>query len=115
MNNTSLPNRIDLKFGIGRLSKRGPVVEVRAPVPITVPGMLLDILSKLRRFVQATFREQGATTHMCYIREPQEHFMKKEPQPDAFAFAVLTHEVHAVVPVTGTHEWKTMFTKSKST
>ena len=108
-------NRIDLTFGIGRRSERGTVVEVRAPVPFTVPSVLLDILSKLRRFVQATFREQGAATHMCDIREPQEHFVKKETQPDAFAFAVFTHEVHAVVPVTGAHERKTMFTKSKST
>ena len=77
--------------------------------------MLLDILSKLRRFVQATLREQAATAHMCHICEPQEHFIKKESQPDAFALTVLTHEIHSVVPVAGTHEWKTMFTKSKST
>ena len=46
--------------------------------------------------------------------ESHEHVVKKECQPDAFAFAILAHEIHSVIPVSGTHEWKTVLTESKS-
>src|SRR5437588_4892160 len=83
-NRPALGNRINLTFGIDHRPKGGTVVEVCPPVPLAIPTVLVDILSKLRRIVQATFREEAVTAHTRNIRESQEHFVKKESQPDAF-------------------------------
>ena len=49
-----------------------------------------------------------------YLRKPCEHFIKEESQPDALAFALFTHEVHAVIPVAGTHQEQAMRTHAET-
>ena len=49
-----------------------------------------------------------------HFGEPREHFIKEKPQPDAFAFAVLAYQVHAVIPVAGTNERQAVLTKSEA-
>jgi hypothetical protein len=52
--------------------------------------------------------------HACNLSEGDEHFIKEKSQPDAFAFALLAHQVHAVVPVTGTDKRQAVFTKAEA-
>ena len=106
-------NRINLTLGIDRRAERRAVVEICAAIPLTVPTVLLDVQSQPGRLVLAKFGEWYVAVHARDIGESHEHFIKEESQPDAFAFTVLTHEVHTVIPVTGAHEWKAVLTESK--
>ena len=45
------------------------------------------------------------------LSEAHEHFIKEKSQPDAFAFALFAHQIHAVVPVTGAHERQAVLTE----
>ena len=40
----------------------------------------------------------------CDLRKPHKHFIQEKSEPDAFALAVLAHQVHAVVPITRADE-----------
>jgi hypothetical protein len=42
-----------------------------------------------------------------------EHFKQEKGQPDAFAFAVLAHQIHAVVPVAGPDQRQAVRTESE--
>ena len=48
----------------------------------------------------------------CNLSELYEHFIKEEPQPDAFALTVCAHHVHPVVPITRAHERQAVYTKA---
>src|SRR4030042_6564731 len=48
----------------------------------------------------------------CNLSEPHEHFIKEESQPNAFAFAVFAHHVHAVVPITRADKRQTVLAKA---
>ena len=52
--------------------------------------------------------------HSCNLSEPHENFIKEESQPYAFTFAMLTHPVHAVVPVTGADKRQAMPAKAEA-
>ena len=66
--------------------------------------MLLDILAQLRRFRLTAFRERHIAARCAPLSELHEHVVKEEAQPDAFAFAMLADQIHAVVPVAGAHQ-----------
>ena len=68
----------------------------------------------MSRLFLAAFGEGDVTVHAGNLGEPHEHFIKEKSQPDAFAFAVFAHPVHAVVPVTGADERQAMLTKRET-
>ena len=76
--------------------------------------MLLDILTKLCRFLVTKFDESRIAMQLCNFSELPEHIMEKKPQPDAFAFTLRSHFVHSIIPVTGTHERQAMYAKAKA-
>src|SRR5207248_8694992 len=82
------------------------IVEIRPPVPFSVPGILFQTLVQLGCFRQATFAEDGVTAAAGQISEARQYFMLEKSQPDAFAAAMLTDQVHAIVPVTGADQRK---------
>src|SRR3990167_6560418 len=51
-----------------------------------------------------TCGEGGVILQARHRRELRKHGVQEESQPDAFAFTVMAHQIHAVVPVTGAHE-----------
>ena len=52
--------------------------------------------------------------HACNLGELHEHVIQEKSQPDAFAFAVFAHHVHAVVPVTGADERQAVLATSEA-
>jgi len=76
--------------------------------------MLLDIPAQITRFSPTAFGEGQITMQVCYFNETHEHFIEEKCEPDAFAFAVFPHHVHAVIPVTGADERQAMFPKSEA-
>ncbi len=51
---------------------------------------------------------------LCKVRELHEHVIEEKPQPNAFAFTLRAHPVHAVVPVAGTHERQAVSAKAEA-
>jgi hypothetical protein len=76
--------------------------------------MLLDIPAKPCRFLPATFDESRIAMQLCNVRELHEHVMEEKPQPNAFAFTLRAHFVHAVVPVPGAHERQAVSAKTQA-
>ena len=52
--------------------------------------------------------------HSCNLSEPHEYFIKEESQPYAFALAMFTHPVHAVVPVTRADKRQAMLAEAEA-
>ncbi len=76
--------------------------------------MLLDILAQLKPGHFATFGEGGLTLQARHRRELREHRVQEESQPNAFTFTVITHQIHAIVPVTGAHQRQAVFAQPES-
>jgi hypothetical protein len=74
------------------LSKRGGTIRH--------PSILLNISAQLISFLLAALDKGRVVMSACNLSELAEHVIKEEPQPDAFAFTVYAHKVHAVVPIT---------------
>jgi hypothetical protein len=47
------------------------------------------------------FGEGDVSTRAGNLRELPEHIIQEKSQPDAFAFSLCAHHIHAVVPVSG--------------
>ena len=103
--------RIDLAFRVTCRPQRCAIVEIGAPVPLAIPGVLLDILADMIGFRLAALAEGGVTMKAGYIGEPDEHVVKEESQPDAFAFAFFAHLIHTVVPVARAHQGQSVLAK----
>src|SRR3990170_931118 len=113
-NRPALRNRINLAFGITRRTEWRAIIEKSAEVPRTIPAILLDIPAQLSRLPLAAFDKGQVTMQACNFSEPHEHVIKEEPQPNAFAFTVFTHHIHAVVPITRANERQAMLSKTKT-
>src|SRR6185503_6074530 len=48
------------------------------------------------------------------LRKLHQHLVKEKTQPDTFAFALHAHQIHAVIPVPGTHERQTMLAETQA-
>jgi len=106
---------INLAFRIGPGAERFAAVEPGAAIPLTVPGVLMDVLPQLPRLGQAAFGKGGIAARAGQWSKLDEHVVKKESQPDAFAASLVAHPVHAVIPVTPPHQRQTVFAEFEST
>src|SRR3990170_7371221 len=113
-NRPALRNGINLAFGITRRTEWRAIIEVSAEVPLTIPAILLDIPAQLSRLSLAAFDKGQVTMQACNLSKPHEHFIKEESQPNAFAFAVFAHHVHAVVPITRADKRQTVLAKANA-
>src|SRR3989338_5522577 len=111
-NRPALRNRINLTFDVDCRPQRRAIIKVSAEVPLTVPAILFDIPALLSRLPLAAFDKGQVTMQACNFSEPHEHFIKEESQPNAFAFAVFAHHVHAVVPITRADKRQTVLAKA---
>ena len=100
----ALRQGIDLTFRIRPGAERFPIIEVGAPVPLAVPGVLFDVFLQLLRLGEAAFGEGVVVSRPRQFRELREHVVKKECQPDTFAAPIIPHLVHAVVPIARTDQ-----------
>src|SRR5256885_10134546 len=66
---TTLFRSIDLAFGITRRSERRSIVEIGAPIPLAIPGVLLDILADTVGFGLAAYRARSEE-HTSELQSP---------------------------------------------
>jgi hypothetical protein len=71
--------------------------------------MLLDIPAQLG-LASGSARQDGPRKRATSVNH--EHRKEKTP-PDAFAFALFAHKVHAVVPITGADEREAVLPESE--
>src|SRR5207244_1328234 len=91
-------------LGARRRAERRAVVEIGAAIPIPVPGLLLQgpLQCSLMRLIA---RDSLALARGLESREHLRKYRMQEPtDPDALAPAIVSHAVHAVVPVSRAHE-----------
>ena len=82
------------------------VVEIGPRVPTAVPGLALH--GDLQRVCVhgPFFRARGLVARRGQRREGRQRGVKEPSEPDAFALALLTDAVHAIVPVPRPHQRK---------
>jgi hypothetical protein len=110
----ALRQRIDLAFEVCLRAKRFATVKIGAPIPLAVPCIFLDISLQLLRLRQATLRETRVPTPARNFSKLPEHVVKKEREPDAFAAAFFSHQVHPVIPIAGAHQGQTVLAEFQS-
>ena len=64
--------------------------------------------------LQATFGEGCVAARARQLGELREHFVQEEAQPDAFALALIAHQVHAVVPVAGADQRQAVLAEAQA-
>ena len=104
----ALRQGIDLTFRIGAGAKGFSVVEVRAAIPLAVPGLLLDVLLQLMGLGEATLGKGSVVASARQFGKLGQHVVEEESQPDTFAAPLFAHQIHPVVPVAATHERQAM-------
>ena len=95
---------VDLTLRIGGGSKRRAIVEVSAAIPFTVPAVCFDVASQPTGLDGVFFNDRRVATLAGKAHELRQHIVEEKGEPDAFASAVLTDEVHAVIPVAAAHQ-----------
>ena len=101
----ALRDGVDAALVVGRGPERRAVVEVRAPVPLAVPAVLLELLRAAWRPPPRSVRRMASSPTPRRDRaELRQHLAQEEAQPDALAPALDADQVHAVVPVAGAHQ-----------
>ena len=88
------------------------VVEIGAAVPGAVPPVVFDMPAEPGRLVPAVFGKGLVAVNPRNLRKLGQHGIKEKSQPNAFAFTVFPHKVHAVVPITRADEWQAVFAKA---
>ena len=107
-NGPGLRHGINLALRIGPRAERFAVVEPGAQIPLAVPGVLLNVLLQLACLSEAMFRKGGVVAPARQFAKLRQHIVKEEGQPDTFAPPLLSHQVHAIIPVTAADQRKTV-------
>ncbi len=98
-----LRDRIDAARVVDRGAEGRPIIEVRAPIPVAVPGLMERRLER----VHITLPLLGALPFPAGAgqRRPLgKDRMQEPPEPDALPFPLGAHFVHPVVPIPGAHQ-----------
>src|SRR6185369_3076953 len=90
------------------------VVEIGAPVPLSIPPVPLYVPAHFGGFRQAALREGNIAPGAGNLCKLYEYVVEKKAQPDALAHALDSHQIHAVVPVTGAHERQPVTAESET-
>ena len=103
-----LRDRVDPARRTRARAERRPVVEVRAPVPVSVPCLTLDRIGERARVLApaAGALALGSAAALRDRREGVEVRAQEPREPDALSLAADADPVHAVVPVARSHERK---------
>ncbi len=103
-----LGDRVDPAFRVLSGAERGSIVEEGSPVPVAVPAVPLERLSERLHAGPPALRPRPLAAGLRDRCEGGQDGMKEPAQPHALAPALLTHPVHAVVPVTRSDERQPM-------
>src|SRR4030095_14176962 len=98
---------VDPALGILTGSERRSIVEVRAAVPLTVPG-LVERLGQLVGMRAIPAGAIGFAPGIRDVRETPDQAAREPAEPDALAASPGADQVHAVVPVADPHQRQAM-------
>jgi len=102
-----LRQRVDPALLVLHRPERGPVVEVRPPVPVAVPGQFQHAGQPVR-LAAVPLRHSGLAPDGTQCRHLPEDDREEPAEPHALTATLVSHPVHPVVPVACAHERKTM-------
>src|SRR5208337_3840103 len=84
-----------------RRTQGSAVVEVAAPIPLTVPGLALDRLLEVRGMPAPQRRLGGIAARLGPRRELEQCRVEEPAEPDTLPPSARSYSVHAVVPIAG--------------
>ena len=107
----ALRQRIDLAFRIRLRAERFAIVEIGAPIPLAVPGVFLDVFLQCFASARQRSAKGDVLARARQLGKLREHIVKKKGQPDAFAAAFFSDQVHAVIPIAGADQRQAVLAK----
>jgi hypothetical protein len=110
----ALRDRVDLAFVVSDRSQGGAVIEVRPAVPFSVPAVTFQLDPQLLGLDSELLCHRVVTAEVCKFDELPHGIEQKEPEPNAFPFAPLADQIHAVVPIAASDQGQAMFAKSQT-
>src|ERR1700694_1454150 len=99
-----LCNRVDFALVALVRTQRCAVVVIAAPIPLAVPACAFERQPNGRCALPPARRAGAFVACLRIGRECRYRREQKPGQPDAFAAALFTDAVHAIVPVAGTDQ-----------
>ncbi len=106
-----LRKRIDPGFGACRRPQGRAVVKRSPEIPRPVPRKLLNPLDERFPVLFIRYSEIEPAHESGHFRHPLQHIDHEPRQPDALPLPSGSHEVHPVVPVSGSHQRQSMHPK----
>src|ERR1700686_1154638 len=110
----ALRHGVDLTFRIDLRAERISAIEVGTPIPLAVPPVLFDAFLEFPCLSQATIRKAYIVVPARQFGEPRQHVVKEESQPDAFASAFYSYQIHSVIPIAASHKRQAMHAEFQS-
>ena len=95
---------IDAACVVDRGAERRPIIEVRAPIPVTVPSLAFE---RLRELADICTPSLGALTLAARVGQHRpfgQNGVHEPSEPDALALPRRAHFVHPIVPIPGPHQ-----------
>ena len=93
-----------MAFGVDLRAERFAVIEVRAPIPLAVPGVEFDVSPQLFGLGDTTFGKRRIISAPGQLRELGENIVQEKSQPDTLPTSLFAYEVHSIVPIPATHQ-----------
>src|ERR1017187_129583 len=95
-------------------AERRAIIEVGAAIPLAVPAIVLERGFERADMQAPGFSALGFAARIGNLGELPENRVQEPAQPDTLALAVLSNPVHAVVPVSGADQRKSMSADSEA-
>src|ERR1017187_2275336 len=95
-------------------AERRAIIEVGAAIPLAVPAIVLERGFERADMQAPGFSALGFAARIGNLGELPENRVQEPAQPDTLALAVLSHPVHAVVPVSGADQRKAVATDTEA-
>src|SRR5436190_23693632 len=98
-----LRQRVDSALLVLRRAKGRPIVEIRASIPVAIPGELQHPREP-SRFASVALRTLDVAALVAERRPLLQHDDQQPSQPHALTAPLVTHAIHPVVPISGADE-----------
>src|SRR4030095_5318670 len=95
-----LGDRIDAACVVDGGAERGPIVEIRSPIPAAIPRFLFEGLLQSAHICAPPLGALALLASVSQVSPFGQNGVKEPPEPDALALPAHAHLVHPVVPIT---------------
>ena len=99
-----LRDRIDAAFVVDGGAEWRPIIEVRAPIPLAVPGLTLERFLQCAPVLTPSLGALALPASVGQVGPSGQNGVQEPPEPDALTLAFGAHLVHPIVPVPRTHQ-----------